>query len=101
MGTHSYILHGTAKGMKDTFGSAAHGAGRSMSRGEAKRKWRGEEVIKALTKKGILVKGHGWGGIAEEAPGAYKDVDRVIDVLHNTGISKKVVRTTPLVCVKG
>ncbi len=101
MGTCSYILKGTETAMKETFGSSCHGAGRRMSRHEAIRSWRGEVLINELAKKGIIVKGHGWKGIAEEAPGAYKDVDNVIEVMHLTGIAKKVARTKPLVCIKG
>lgn len=101
MGTSSYILHGTQKSMDKAFGSAAHGAGRIMSRHQAMRQWKGQTLQQSLAKKGILVRGHDWRGLAEEAPGAYKDVDIVINVLHKTGLSKKVVRVKPLVCVKG
>ncbi|UCH12311.1 MAG: RtcB family protein [Candidatus Omnitrophota bacterium] len=101
MGTCSYILHGTEKGMKDTFGSAMHGAGRSMSRHQAKRQWRGEHLVKELAHKGIIIKGHSLPGVAEEAPGAYKDVAEVVDVMHNAGIVKKVVRLKPLISIKG
>ena len=101
MGTSSFILVGTDKGMKETYGSACHGAGRRMSRNEASKSWRGEDVLQRLKKKGILVKGHGWKGISEEAPDAYKDVQEVINVMHNTGIATKVVELKPLVCVKG
>jgi len=101
MGTHSWILHGTELGMQEAFGSSCHGAGRLMSRHQAKKTWRGEQVVKELAKKGILVRGHGWAGVAEEAPGAYKDVDRVVNVSHNTGIAKKVVKVKPLVVIKG
>ena len=72
-----------------------------MSRKQVKKQWRGEALVTELAKKGILVKGHGWGGLAEEAPGAYKDIDRVVNVAHNTGIAKKVVKVKPLVVVKG
>jgi len=101
MGTHSFILHGTKKGMEKTFGSACHGAGRLMSRNEAKRKWRGTELLKDLKAKGITIKGHSMAGIAEEAPGAYKDVTDVVNVMHNAGIAKKVVKVKPLVVIKG
>tara|TARA_Y100000310_G_C20676235_1_gene813231 strand:- start:1079 stop:2530 length:1452 start_codon:yes stop_codon:yes gene_type:complete len=101
MGTSSFVLVGTNKGMKDTYGSACHGAGRRMSRHQAIRSWRGEDVLTMLKKKGILVKGHGWKGLAEEAPDAYKDVQEVIDVTHNTGIATKVAELKPLVCIKG
>ncbi len=101
MGTSSYILHGTQTGMDLSFGSAAHGAGRILSRREATRRFRGESVVNALSRKGIMIRGHGWKGIAEEAPGAYKDVDVVINVLHETGLAKKVARVKPLVVIKG
>ena len=101
MGTHSYILHGTERGMKETFGSACHGAGRLMSRHQAKRNWRGNEVVKNLAAKGIIIKGHSIGGVAEEAPGAYKDVTEVVDVMHNAAIAKKVVKVKPLISIKG
>ncbi|MBW2993495.1 RtcB family protein [Candidatus Woesearchaeota archaeon] len=101
MGTHSYILHGTEKGMQKTFGSACHGAGRIMSRNEAKRKWRGTDVLKDLRDKGIIIKGHSFAGIAEEAPGAYKEVTEVVNVMHDAHIARKVVKVKPLVVVKG
>lgn len=101
MGTGSYILHGTEKGMEETFGSSAHGAGRKMSRTQAKKEYKGETIVNELSKKGILVQGHGFKGMAEESPNAYKDVDKVVEVLHKTGISKKVVKTKPLICIKG
>ena len=101
MGTHSYILHGTEKGMQNTFGSAIHGAGRIMSRHQAKKNWKAQDVIKNLEKKGIIIKGHSLNGVSEEAPGAYKQVDDVVNVMHNTGIAKKVVKVKPLISIKG
>jgi tRNA-splicing ligase RtcB len=101
MGTQSYILHGTQQGMDETFGSACHGAGRNMSRQEAKRSWKGEELVKELAKRGILIRGHSLAGVAEEAPGAYKDVDDVVNVMHYAGIAKKVAVVKPMISVKG
>ncbi len=101
MGTHSYILHGTERGMEETFGSSCHGAGRRMSRQQAKQRWRGERLINDLSTKGIIIRGHSLSGVAEEAPGAYKDVDEVVNVMHLSGIAKKVARLKPLVCIKG
>jgi len=101
MGTASYILFGTQKGMEECFGSAVHGAGRAMSREKAKRQWRGDELIHELAQKGILIKSRSKAGVAEEAPGAYKDVDRVVDIVHGAGVNKKVAKVRPLVCVKG
>jgi tRNA-splicing ligase RtcB len=101
MGTHSFILSGTKKGMEDTFGSACHGAGRSMSRKKAKKQWWGKDVVKNLAQKGIIIKAHSLAGVAEEAPGAYKDVDRVVNVMHDAGVVKKVVKMVPLGVIKG
>ncbi|MEK6973091.1 MAG: RtcB family protein [archaeon] len=101
MGTASYILAGTEKGMKETFGSTVHGAGRVMSRNQAIKSFRGETLVSELSKKGIIIKGHSLKGLAEEAPDAYKNIYSVIDVTHNAGIAKKVVEMKPLICVKG
>ena len=101
MGTCSYVLHGTETGMQETFGSSCHGAGRRMSRVQAKKKWWGEKVQQELAAKGILVMGHSKAGLAEEAPGAYKDVNEVVGVMHDTDIARKVVKALPLVNVKG
>ncbi|MBW2994767.1 RtcB family protein, partial [Candidatus Woesearchaeota archaeon] len=101
MGTSSYVLVGTNEGMEATFGSTAHGAGRVMSRHQAIRTFRGEAVVRDLEKKGIFVKGASWKGIAEEASGAYKDVDEVVKVSHDAKIGKLVVRLKPIGVVKG
>ena len=101
MGTSSFILHGTEKAMNETFGSACHGAGRAMSRKQAKKDFWGEDLVKKLSVQGIIIKGHSMAGVAEEAPGAYKDVEEVVNVMHNSGISKKVVRLKPLISIKG
>lgn len=101
MGTSSFILHGTQKGMDETFGSAIHGAGRLMSRHGAIDQWSGGNLLKELAAKGIIIKAHSLKGLAEEAPGAYKPVEQVVDVMHNSGIARKVVQVRPLICVKG
>lgn len=101
MGTSSYILIGTEQGMEVAFGSACHGAGRAMSRTQAKKQWHGRDVIQGLEKQGILVRGHSYSGIAEEAPGSYKDVSEVVDAAHFAGLARKVARVRPLACVKG
>ncbi len=101
MGTCSYVLRGTEKGMVDTFGSAIHGAGRLMSRQQATRSWRGQEVVKRLATEGIIIKSRHLAGVAEEAPGAYKDVTEVVEVMHNAGVNAKVAMAKPLICVKG
>lgn len=101
MGTCSYILRGTEKGMRETFGSAIHGAGRLMSRQQAKRQWRGAELIRKLASEGVLIKSRHMAGVAEEAPGAYKDVTEVVEVMHQAGINAKVAMAKPLICIKG
>ncbi|MDD4879457.1 MAG: RtcB family protein [Candidatus Omnitrophica bacterium] len=101
MGTASYILHGTEKGMEEVFGTAVHGAGRISSREAAKKRWRGKDIIAELKKDGIIIAGHSLSAVAEEAPGAYKDVTQVVDVVHNAGIAKKVAMSKPLISIKG
>ncbi|MCK9420564.1 MAG: RtcB family protein [Nitrospirae bacterium] len=101
MGTSSYILVGTEEGMTHAFGSACHGAGRAMSRTQAKKQWHGREVIQSLEDHGVLVRGHSYSGIAEEAPESYKDVAEVVDAAHHAGLARKVARVKPLACVKG
>lgn len=101
MGTESYILHGTDEGMKKSFGSACHGAGRAMSRTQALKNYKGSEIIKELEKKGIYARAHSLHGLAEEAPLAYKNVKDVIESMHSAGIAKKVVRLKPIGNIKG
>lgn len=101
MGTYSFILKGTDFGMKVAFGSACHGAGRAMSRTQAKKRWQGRELIQALEKQGIYSRTASWAGFAEEAPGAYKDVSEVIEAVHNANLAKKVIRMRPLGVIKG
>lgn len=101
MGTCSYILIGTESGMNLAYGSACHGAGRALSRTQAKKRWRGDALLKDLASKGIIVRTHSYSGAAEEAPGAYKDVTAVVDATHNAGLAKKVAMVKPLACVKG
>jgi tRNA-splicing ligase RtcB len=100
MGTESYLLKGT-KEAEETFGSTCHGAGRVISRHQAVRKWRGENVVRELKNRGIYVHPASFKVAAEEAPGAYKDIRMVVNVTHGAGISKKVVKLTPLGVVKG
>jgi tRNA-splicing ligase RtcB len=87
--------------MAQTFGSTCHGAGRMMSRHQAKKNIRGSELREELEARGIRVRAGSMPGLAEEAPTAYKDVDRVIEVVHGAGIAKKVARLTPIAVVKG
>tara|TARA_Y100000310_G_scaffold166850_1_gene166518 strand:- start:2436 stop:3623 length:1188 start_codon:yes stop_codon:yes gene_type:complete len=101
MGTASYLLKGTETAMDKTFGSSAHGAGRAMSRHAAIDKFWGGDVQKKLAEKGIVSKATHPKSLAEEAPGAYKDVEAVIDTVHNAEISKKVVRLEPMGVMKG
>jgi tRNA-splicing ligase RtcB len=101
MGTASYILAGTERGMQLAYGSACHGAGRAMSRHEATRRWRGREVIDQLAARGILIRSPSFRGVAEEAPEAYKDVSAVVEVADQAGLARKVAKLAPLVCIKG
>ncbi len=101
MGTASYVLAGTEGSMRQTFGSTCHGAGRQMSRKAAKRQVHGGNLKDQLQKQGIEIRAGSLAGLAEEAPIAYKDVSRVVDVVHNAGIAKKVARLRPIAVVKG
>jgi tRNA-splicing ligase RtcB len=101
MGTGSYLLVGQEKAMEESFGSSCHGAGRRMSRTQAKREIRGSELKQELNKRGIVVNTGSLSGLAEEAPEAYKDVDEVVEVVHNAGIAKKVARFRPVAVIKG
>lgn len=101
MGTASFVLRGTDLAMKETFGSGIHGAGRAKSRVQAKKDYQYESLMKNLGSKGILIRGHSQSGIAEEAPGAYKDVEEVVNSVHDSGINMKVARLRPVICVKG
>ena len=101
MGTASYILAGTAESMQRAFGSACHGAGRAMSRHQALRNWNGGQVVDELAGRGILIRSPSSRGVAEEAPGAYKDVSAVVDSADHAGLARKVARLEPIVCIKG
>jgi tRNA-splicing ligase RtcB (3'-phosphate/5'-hydroxy nucleic acid ligase) len=101
MGTASYILKGTETAMEETFGSTAHGAGRKLSRAGAKREFKGEEVKNLLESKGITLKANSMPVVAEEAPGAYKDVDQVVNICHKAGISLLVGKMIPIGVAKG
>jgi tRNA-splicing ligase RtcB len=101
MGTASYVLRGTAVGMAKAFGSGVHGAGRALSRKKAAKRFWGEDVISALHAQGIELRAHSRRGVAEEAPGAYKDVDRVVAAAEASGINRRVARLRPAVVIKG
>jgi tRNA-splicing ligase RtcB len=100
MGTESYLLHGTEKA-KETFGSTCHGAGRVLSRTRARKKWRGEEIVRQLKNKDIYVHPASLSVVAEEAPDSYKDIRNVVNIAHGAGLSRKVVKFKPLGVVKG
>lgn len=101
MGRNSYLLVGTQKAMEETFGSTCHGSGRVKSRTAATKSVNLDELLKQLESKGIIVKASGRGTIVEEAPEAYKDVNDVVSVVHNVGISKRVCRMRPVGVIKG
>lgn len=101
MGTSSYVLAGLPSSEDFSFSSSCHGAGRKMSRNQAKKLWSGRKVVSELAYKGILIRSHSYRGVAEEAPGAYKSVEMVVDAAQESGLSKKVVRLAPMICVKG
>jgi tRNA-splicing ligase RtcB len=101
MGTGSYVLAGTAGNDTRGFSSACHGAGRAMSRHEALRRWRGRQVIDDLLSRGIMIRSPSQRGVAEEAPGAYKDVAAVVETAERAGLARRVARLTPLICIKG
>jgi tRNA-splicing ligase RtcB len=101
MGTASYILSGTREGMELAFGSACHGAGRSMSRHHALKQWRGNEVVQRLATQGILIRSRSMRGVAEEAPGAYKDVSEVVKAADHAGLARTVAMLEPVICIKG
>ncbi len=101
MGTASWVLVGTPSAMDQTFGSSCHGAGRMMSRRQATKRVRGQTLIEELKHEGIVVRAGSMRGVAEEAPFAYKDVDLVVEVVHNAGIARKVARLRPIAVVKG
>jgi tRNA-splicing ligase RtcB (3'-phosphate/5'-hydroxy nucleic acid ligase) len=101
MGTESYVLVGTEQAMAETFGSACHGAGRAKSRTKAKSETSAEELLGEMKRKGILVRGQSRSGLTEEKPDAYKNVSRVVDVVHGAGLARRVARLVPLAVMKG
>lgn len=101
MGTASYVLRGTETAMTETFGSSCHGAGRLMSRGAARASVDARDLRRTLEERGIAVRAGSLKGLAEEAPEAYKDIHRVVDVVHNAGLATKVARLEPLGVLKG
>ncbi|GAA0630654.1 RtcB family protein [Halomonas beimenensis] len=101
MGTASHVLAGNRQAGIQAFASACHGAGRAMSRRRALKSWQGRQLIDELRGRGILVRSPSSKGVAEEAPGAYKDVDAVVDAAEAAGLARRVARLLPRVCIKG
>jgi len=101
MGTSSWVMVGTTLGMKKSFGSACHGAGRTLSRSQAKNHINGGQLRSSLMKNGIYVKTGSLSGLAEEAPEAYKDVTEVVAVVEGAGLARKVARLIPVAVIKG
>lgn len=101
MGSSSWVLVGDARAQEKSFGSTCHGAGRVMSRAQAKREIRGSRLKRELREKGIVVQSGSLVGLAEEAPRAYKDVEMVVEVVHRVGLARKVARLKPLAVIKG
>jgi len=101
MGRYSFLLIGTEKAMQETFGSTCHGAGRLMSRAQAKKTARGRDLDRELSEGGVIARYRGRSTFAEEMPYAYKDVADVVEVVDRAGISKKVVKLKPMAVIKG
>ncbi|MGE0606149.1 MAG: RtcB family protein, partial [Pirellulales bacterium] len=101
MGRASWVLAGQAGSMEQTFGTACHGAGRVMSRTAAIRKAQGRRIDKELAGRGVIARARSWKGLAEEQPDAYKNVDLVVDVVHNADLARKVARMRPIGVIKG
>jgi tRNA-splicing ligase RtcB len=101
MGTASYVLVGAPENEACGFSSACHGAGRQMSRHQARKMWHGRQVVDSLAERGIIVRSPSFRGVAEEAPDAYKDVTAVVDAAEGAGLARKVARLEPIVCIKG
>ncbi len=101
MGTSSWVLVGLPGGESLALSSACHGAGRQMSRNQARKRWSGRAIVDELAARGIIVRSPSQRGVAEEAPGAYKDVDEVVQASENAGLARKVAKLVPVICIKG
>jgi tRNA-splicing ligase RtcB len=101
MGTSSYVLRGTHAAMEKSFGSTCHGAGRIMSRTQAKKTLSGKEIAARLLKEGIMVRAPSENAIADEAPEVYKPSEEVVNIVHEIGISRLVARLSPVGVIKG
>jgi tRNA-splicing ligase RtcB len=101
MGTASFVLAGSKESEHRAFSSACHGAGRSVSRHAALKLYYGREIVDTLAREGVIIRSPSMRGVAEEAPGAYKDVDAVVDAADRAGLARKIARLRPLICIKG
>jgi tRNA-splicing ligase RtcB len=101
MGTGSYVLVGSATSEQKAFSSACHGAGRALSRHAALKQWSGRKIVDDLAAQGIFIRSPSMRGVAEEAPGAYKDVGAVVTAAERAGLARRVARLRPLICIKG
>jgi tRNA-splicing ligase RtcB len=101
METESNVLVGTKQSEELSFSSACHGAGRSMSRTQATKRWQGRKLIDELAEKGVLIRTRSYRGVAEEAPGAYKDVSAVAEAAEHACLARRVARLVPVICIKG
>ena len=101
MGRASWVLVGQQGSMDQTFGTTCHGAGRVLSRTKAVAQSKGRRIDKELLSRGVIARAQSWRGLAEEQPDAYKDVNLVVDVVHEAGLSKKVARMKPIGVIKG
>ncbi len=101
MGTGSWVLVGAATSEAKSFASAVHGAGRALSRHQATRQYRGDQIVAELRAKGVIVRAPSMRGVAEEAPAAYKDVDAVVAAAERAGLARRVAFLRPIVCIKG
>jgi tRNA-splicing ligase RtcB len=101
MGTSSYILAGVNESAILSFSSACHGAGRKMSRSQAAKQWQGRDVVSRLALRNIIIRSPSIRGVAEEAPGAYKDVSEVVEATVKSNLARKIARVVPLICIKG
>jgi tRNA-splicing ligase RtcB len=101
MGSHSYVLVGTSRSEDEAFSSAVHGAGRAMSRHQAMRHWMGRQLVDELAARGVMVRCPSSRGVAEEAPGAYKDADAVVEAAEHAHLARRVAQLSPVICIKG
>jgi tRNA-splicing ligase RtcB len=101
MGHGSFVLAGTEKAFQETFGSACHGAGRVMSRAQATKLSKGRAIEREMAGRGVIVMARGKGTLREELPEAYKNLDQVVDVVHQAGLARKVARLGTVGCIKG